>query len=251
MGFFDRLFGSSVDDAASRRYLPPDAHELLIRYAKQAVAPGLDDQYAHSQVNTIQANVYLRAEADPTDLYTELKSLVDDQPGWVAVGAAWFIKDLGVPHYQSHPIACELMELATEFLRTRNIQHYVLAPIQMDWWLQSHRGESWLTYPPLPDRSRYPIADLEPGEERPIVRWGPLGNNNVIVMKREQDGTYAAYIRYPRGEDPTEPVPDDWQWYTNADRYNLAVYVTSTFNNIPQWVSPDFVPYMLPAPDYS
>lgn len=250
MGLFDRIFGTP-SQGRDERLLPSDARQLLIRYARQEIVPGHEDLEARRRISSLEGAIYLRIEADPTVLYSELAAVAAGQKDWAAVGAAWFIKDLGVPGYQSHPIACELMELATEFLRARNIQHYVLAPSQMAWWSQSHRGESWLTYPPLPDRSRYPIADLEPGEERPIVRWGPLGNNNVIVMKREQDGTYAAYIRYPRSQDPTEPIADDWQWYKNADRYNLAVYVTGTFNNIPQWVSPDFVPYMLPAPDYS
>lgn len=186
MSFFDRMFGMPSQERASEPYLPPDSRELLIRYAKQAIVPRREDAEAYSRINYLSSHIYVRAASDPTKLYTELSIVVARESDWVSAGAAWFIKDLGLPNYQDNPLAWALMDLATRFLRARNIPVSVLAPIQANWWRDHYPNEQWLTYPPLPDRSLYPIADLAPGQERPIVRWVPLGSNNTIVMKREE-----------------------------------------------------------------
>lgn len=251
MAFFDRMFGASSQEHPREAFLPPDSRQLLIRYAKQGIVPGHEDAEAYSRVNYLSAHMYMRAESNPDELYAELTGVVEGQADWVSAGAAWFIKDLGLPGYQSNAAAWALMDLATRFLRRRNIPFSVLAPIQADWWRHNYPNEQWLTYPPLPDKSSHPIADLAPGEERAIVRMGPIGNNNTIVMRREEDGAYAAYIDSPSGDASGQMVRSDWAWFTNVDRYNLAVHVTNTLNYTPPWVSPDLVPYMLPAPDYS
>ena len=190
MGFLNRLLKSNSAPPTAGGTLDSLGQDLYafgrFEIDPRAAAPDLV-----TRVGQIEPRYYPEAIADPALFTGRVAAAARVRGSWASYGGMRLVNSL---LGSDAPGSVEVFELAFAFLRSRNLNFFYLAPVEIDWWVKHHRGEDYLTPRQLPP-GPYAVAPLAEGERRHLVNMGPQGNNNDIYALAN-DGRFHSVVLY-------------------------------------------------------
>lgn len=224
----------------------------MARFGRFEYDPQASDEDSGQIYQSIIAPLYPTASADPGGFVELLQQEVSGKGGWAAYGAGravWELltSDQRADLKQSRSYNA-VVDASLEFLRRNGVPPKKLTGYEWAHWTsQGGTASTWIPPRALPARGDAFITALGDNELRPVARLWESADSNVILVRVNPDGGYAAVIDARWSDEDARRVQRDWE--CADDLYGLYAKIGSSLQTPPPWHHPELEPFFpLPAP---
>jgi len=190
------------------------------------------------------------ARADPEAFLTSLAAAVVPVGGWAVFGAARTLYDVSnIDLALKHPAGREILTASLQFLRDHGVPNNRLTGYEWRFWVDNKGAvEQWLPVRPAPSLDQAPITEFEPGEVRRVAQLTEDFNSNVLYVRCDESGEYAAVVDRKWSEEEPRRARNDWIMSDAIDV--LYRKIAEALQVPPYWVDPELEAYFpYPRPD--
>ena len=231
--------------------LPADIVSVLERYGQYEWDWQANSMSAE-ELGTLMGGLYPVATTDPDGFLQALAEAVLPVGGWPVYGASRLVWELLSPNRESpiyqNPAYKAIMDGAIEFLRGNGVPPMSVRNYEWDYWLdKGGTNVTWLPRIRTPSESEAPISPLRPGETRRVAQITAQPDSPVFLVRRNDNGQYAALTDGKRGDD--DPRRTQWEWKSAESLYDLYVEIGLSQQTPTYWNDKELEPYFpLPRP---
>lgn len=225
---------------------------LMARFGRYEYDPQASDEDPGQIYQSVIAPLYPAASADPAGFVELLEREVSGAGGWAAYGAGHAVWELltsdqraGLKDNRSYNA---VMDASLEFLRQNGVPPKRLTGYEWDHWT-SRAGtvSTWIPPRELPPREKACITPLRDDELRPVARLWESADSNVILVRVNPDGRYAAVVDARWSDEDARRVQRDWEFAD--DLYGLYAKIGASLQTPSPWHDPELALFFpLPTP---